>query len=71
MNRCIKFLLVIPLLTLLSTISPVRAAPSLSGLSVSDTNITANRLPVRLRGINMDDHDLTPVLHVGQSFSWG
>ena len=55
MKRLIELLFVAGSLLSLTSYSPARAAQSLPGLSVSGTQIVANGVPVRLRGINMGD----------------
>jgi hypothetical protein len=55
MKRCIQLLFVAGLLLSCTGRSSVLAAASLPGLSVSGTQIVANGVPVRLRGVNMGD----------------
>lgn len=54
-NRIIRVIFAALTLLSLNRYSPVRAAQSLPGLSVSGTQIVANGIPVRLRGVNMGD----------------
>ena len=55
MKRLICLLFVSGLLLSCTGRSSVLAASSLPGLSVSGTQIVANGVPVRLRGVNMGD----------------
>src|SRR5512141_2126199 len=54
MKRMIRLFFLAAIMALIGY-APVHATQSLPGLSVSGTQIVANGIPVRLRGVNMGD----------------